>query len=228
MCKFMAFKRKAKPTRKSRRGRKNKKTTIKKVVNQILKKNVELKSIITAVTESTVNTLSSPDTSNSILLNNVSLGTFNYNRIGLKIRGKFVDIRGSIQGTTSPCVVKLIVLQTSSRGDTPTDDLFESNAATFGLADVDLAGIYSRLNTTKYKILATKQIMAGNSAGWISAKLFRMKIPLKNTLYAWDQGQTLPERKLIFLYYARRLDNDESTGLNVEITWNSKFYYYDM
>ena len=45
----------------------------------------------------------------------------------------------------------------------------------------------------------------------------------------FEQAGTIPSRrKLSFIFYNRRADNDETLGTTCEVTYNSKFYYTDM
>ena len=205
-------------------------TALRKVVQQVLNKQAETRSFITAVTESTVNTLTSPTTSNEITLNSLAVSTLQGGRIGMKVTGKFCNVRGSIYNPTDlPIYVRLMLIY-ADESDAPSNDLLETNNATFGAPSVDLASIYARVNTTKYKVLAHKVIKVGNTAGLQNTQLFNMTLRLNNIAYHYENvsAQTTPKKRLMFIYWARRSDNDESLGSNLEITWNSKFYYQDI
>lgn len=213
---------------KKRRTTRPKKTSIKKIVSRLIAKKTETKFLITSSTESAVNTLTSPATTNSIVLNNVGQGSNVYQRVGSVISSKYLNIRGVITNATlTPMVTKIVVLA-CNQNDIPTDDLCESNSALFAPASADLSSIYARLNTTKYQILKTAHLMHGGNAGWQNAKFFNWNINLRGMKIKFDQGATLPEKKIIIIYWTRRLDNDDSLGNDTEITWNSKYYYTDM
>lgn len=120
----------------------------------------------------------------------------------------------------------------ANENDLPTQDLLETNAATFGPTGEDLSTIYSRANTSKYQILKNKVLKVGAVGGLQQTQLFNMTVNLKNTMYQYENisGTTVPQnKKIILIYFARRADNDDTlTGTNLEISWNSKFYFTDM
>jgi len=211
-----------------------KKTTqsIAKVVKSVIAKQAETKWSITAVTESNLGTLSSPVAGNSILLNSITTGASIQNRIGVKITQKYVDIRGAVFfPTDAPAIYTKIFLIQCNQEDDPINDLLETNAAVFGAAGNDFSAIYARVNTTKYKVLATRLLKTGNTGGLQQTHPFTINVNLKNSMvqYENNSGNTTPSnKKLILHYFSRRADNDEVGGTTGEITWNSKYYFTDM
>lgn len=207
-------------------------SSLKRAVAQVLRKNVETKATITSATESFLSTLSSPQSTNSILLNSITTGASLQNRLGCKINAKYVDVRGQvIFPTDAPAVYTKIFLIMCNEGDDPINDLLETNAAVFGGAGNDTSAVYARVNTTKYRILGTKMIRTGNTGGLTQTALFQMNVNLKGQMISYENtsSNTTPSNKKIILhYFSRRADNDESLGTAGEITWNAKFYFTDM
>jgi len=229
----MLYKRASKSKRKQNRKPKRApaSASLKRAIESVLKKRVETKFNINQATESTVNTVLSPVTGNSLVLNALTTGASIQNRLGCKVNGKFVNVRGSIINPEDTPVYVRIVLLHACENDLPTEDLLETNASTFGPAGEDLSTIYARANTSKYQILKNKVLKLGNTGGLQQTQLFNMTVNLKNTMYQYENvaGITTPtNKKLILIYYARRADNDETTGINLEMSWNSKFYFTDM
>lgn len=226
----MSFKRKYKPrTRKSRRTRKSKKrANVARVVNRVLAKKAETKFGIVSVTESNVGTLTSPTASHLVLLNNPSIGSYVYMRQGNKIRMQRVDIRGHVQlgDANTACYVKIWVIYQQIFDD-PLTDFLETQSATFAPASTAIDSIYARVNTTKYKVLASKTLTIGTGSGFLNTKMFRFNINLHDKEVRWDQQASAPENQLRIFYLARRCDNDDSLGSNIEMTFNSKLYYKD-
>lgn len=222
----MGYKRK-KSTRKSRRPKGKKMKTIKKMVSKMITKKAEKKQLITYTTESTVNTLTSPASFNNALLNDVGQGNASYQRIGERIEARYLDIRGHlITPLNAFTAVRFIVLTTKAQ-EVVTSDLWEKNDGTFSSAGQDFVVMNARLNTPKYRILKDKcyQVLSG---GIVAAKRFHFRIPLKNMKIHWTAGGVYPEQQIRFIILARRIDNDEELGTNLEYSWNSKFVYTDL
>jgi len=196
-------------------------------VKAILNKEVEMKSSIVTVTEQSLNTLTSP--ASVVILNTIAQGTTQAARTGNKISPKFLNVRGSVHVNPSDTAqyVRLMIIQAVNDADGLTD-LLELNNATYGPAGTDVAAIYGRLNTTKYRLLATRTFKIGYTNNFHGSHLFNMNIKLSGNMY-YDQGSNTPHnRKIFFVGINRRSDNDESLGTNLELTFNSKFYYHDM
>lgn len=150
---------------KSRVSRKPK-TSIYKAVKQVLQKNAETKASIVTATESFLSTLSSPQATNSIVLNNVANGSTNATRTGVKINAKFLNVRGAVFFPTDAVAIytKIFIIMCNENDD-PINDLLETNSAVFGAAGNDFSAIYARVNTTKYRILGTTIVKTGNTGG---------------------------------------------------------------
>lgn len=88
------------------------------------------------------------------------------------------------------------------------------------------------MNNHKYKVLATRVLKTGtvsNTANDFGAvAMFNMKVPLKGKM-VFDDGEVFPQKRMLSLIvFGRRANNDDTTGLTFELTFNSKFYYKDM
>lgn len=200
-------------------------------VKRVLAKQAETKFNIVARTESTVygTTLTSP--TNFTYLNSLNEGFTENQRVGNKVRPMMVNIRGSIQSNSlKPIISKIILLETNVAND-PRLDLLEDNGGNFNPATTDLAAVYARINTAKYKILKTLTIKTGTYANhngdYGGTQLFNFTCKL-NGVYEYEDGQTAcNKRSLILIPIFREAQNDTSGGEQVEFTFNSKLYYKD-
>jgi len=201
-------------------------STIKKVVSD----NSETKSTINVQTEQDYSTLTSPAV--TYRLNDVVQGTDSHERVGDRITSKMIDIRGSIYSAhQQPIIHKLILLECNKQSD-PLDDLMENNQGVFAPAAQDLSAIYARMNTTKYKIHATRVIRTGTVSSTANdanaSKLFTMTCKVPNAV-TFDEGAFTPQKRVLrLIVFSRRADNDDTLGLRSELTFNSKFYFKDM
>lgn len=228
MYRKMPWTTRKKPTWKKRApARAPAKKTVVRAVKSVLNREVEMKNTIVTGTELTLSTLTSP--ASIYVLNTVSQGTNQATRTGNRISPKFLNVRGSlhIQPSDSAQYVRLMVIQSTNDSDGLTD-LLETNNSTYGPAGTDVASIYGRLNTTKYRLLASRLCKVGFTNNFYGSYLFNMNMKLSGNMY-YDQGSNIPHnRKIFFVVINRRSDNDESTGTNCELTFNSKFYFQDM
>lgn len=224
----MAFKRK-KFTRKSRKPKGKKMKAIKKLVSKMITKKAEPKALITWTQEQTINTYTSPDsTLHYPILDKPDQGVKFSERIGDRIEARYLDLRGHIINTNSTSIITRILVFWQHSQDNALSDCIEDSANSYTPVGQGLESIYARFNVSKYKLLADKRIQT-LGGGIIQAKMFNIRIKLKNKKVRWDQGETNPEDQLRLIYYSRRMDNDDNTtGLPVEITWNAKFGYTDL
>ena len=201
-------------------------------VKRVLAKQAETKFNIVSRTESAVygGTLTSP--ANFTYLNSLNEGFTENQRVGNKVRPMMVNIRGSIQSNSlKPIITKVYLLETNVSND-PRLDLLEDNGGNFSPASTDLAAIYARINTAKYKILKTMTIKTGTYANHVGdfggTQLFNETIKL-NGVYEYEDGETAcNKRALILLPIFREAQNDTSSDEVVEFTFNSKLYYKDI
>lgn len=200
-------------------------------VKAVVKKESETKYLITNTTESTAygTTLTSP--LNYSNLNQIAEGFTENTRVGNKCNPFLINIRGSIQSNTlKPVITKLYLIESNIAND-PRSDLLENNAGQFSPATTDLQAIYARVNTRKYRVLKTLTIKTGTTSAhagdYTSAKLFNMTCKLSGTYEYLDGSSLCQKRNLMLVPIFRELQNDTSSGEQVEITWNSKLYYKD-
>jgi len=202
-----------------------------KRVKAIVLRTAETKSKITVKTELVEGTTNSPYY--TYRLNDLLQGDSAHQREGAKVTGSLMDIRGSIYcAHNKPVVHKIMVIECNKQSD-PLVDLLENDNGVFAPGSGDLKDIYARVNTTKYKVLATRKFITGNStnasihATTQVAKLFNLSFKTRGT-YEYDHTAAQPQKRVIrFLIISRRLDND-SGALTLEHTFNSKWYFKDL
>jgi len=219
---------KRKPAAKKRTTKKAPSQVFARKVRAVIQKVAETKSMIIYDTEITTNTLSSPTANHVVKLNAIGTGANVYNRVGTKISPKWLNVRGSFFTAADPNqTLRLMVVEHDLDSD-PLTELLEVNSGAIGPPGNDYSAIYARINTTKFKVLATKTMTFGYTAGSLPCKLFNFTIKLGGAMH-FEIGDTTPSKRTISLvWYNRRSDNDESTGSNGELSYNSKFYYQDM
>jgi len=184
------------------------------------------------VTENTAygTTLTSP--ANYTYLNEITEGFTENQRVGNIITPTFINVRGSVKvNTRVPCYTKLYVVSMDVSSD-PRTDLFEGDGGPQNPQTMDLAAIYARINTQKYKVLMTKTVKTGsygaNDDDYGAATLYNMNIPMSGKM-EYQDGTVMPTKRVIaFFAICRQADNDVSGGSTCEVTMNSKFYYKDM
>lgn len=215
-------------SKKSRSARKAPPSTY-RAVRQVINRIAETKTSIVTGTEVTSTTLVSPTSSTLVPLNSIATASGQSNRTGVKITPKFLNVRGAVHmdPSTSTLHARVLVLQ-HDVGDDPLSTLFENNSGAFAPAGADYSAMFARLNTTKYRILAQRNLRLGNGTGYYNCMPFNINIKLSGNMY-YEIGSTIPsKRQLTLIWFARRTDNDESLGTNFEVSYNSKFYYQDM
>lgn len=205
-------------------------TNIKAIVKSVMKGETETKSHIVANTEFGYSTLTSP--TGFFILNALSQGNDAHERDGNMIMPTRIDIRGQIQATHQEAIWYKILLLEHNSARNPINDLLEDDGGNFAPASKDLTAMYARMNTSKYRVLGSKMVKTGtvsNTANDGNAvKFFKMNVPLKGKMY-FDDGYDVPiKRQLSLLVFGRRANNDETTGLGFEFTFNSKFYFKDV
>ena len=211
-----------------------KKTTSKasfaKKVRTVINKQLETKSHIVAQTETNVSTLTSPVfATNNFTLNSIPQGDGVNERVGNKITPTFLNVRGLLHVPADAATqwFRIYVLEHDLGDQFPSDGL-ESDLGTFTPPTMDTAAIYARVNTTRYKVLATKLVKMGHTQGYFGSQMFNLNIKLKGNMYFEQLGSVPSRRKISLLVYNRRADNDEVLGTTCEISFNSKFYFTDM
>lgn len=203
---------------------------IKAIVKSVMKRNVETKSHIVANSEFGYSTLTSP--SGFFTLNGIAQGNDAHERDGNMIMPTRIDIRGQIQATHQEAIWYKILLLEHNSARSPVSDLLEDNNGNFAPAVSDITAMYARINTGKYRVLGSKMVKTGtmsNTANDVNAvRFFHMNVPLRGKMY-FDDGSSVPnKRQLSLLVFGRRANNDETTGLGFEFTFNSKLYFKDL
>jgi len=181
--------------------------SIAKTIKSVMNRQVETKSTIISATETSLSTLSSPTSSNSIVLNNLGTGNGQSTRIGNKVNGQFINVRGAIffPADSLPIYTKIFLIMCNVQDD-PINDLLENNSAIFGAAGNDFSAIYSRVNTTKYKVLATRILKTGHVGGLQQTQTFNITANLKNQVFTYEgvTGNSACENKKIIIHYYSR------------------------
>lgn len=197
-------------------------------VKRVVQRMAETKASITVGTEVSTNSLTSPTTSHVIALNSLVFGTQSYARIGTRIRPRYLNVRGAVHANSEPNqIVKIMVVEHDVAAD-PLTELLENNSGDIAPASADFSATYARANTTKFRVLATKNLrLSYASAYWVTRE-FNLNMKLSGTMH-YDLGETVPaKRQISLIWFNRQSNNDETTGVNVEMTYNAKFYYQDM
>jgi hypothetical protein len=198
-------------------------------VKAIVKSQQETKSVITPYTERTESTLTSPFL--VFALNTLSQGTAGHQRLGDKVNGMLMNVRGSIHSPhVFPIIHRILIVEKNRQSDV-TSDLLEDNSGNYAPAGTDLQAIYARINTHKYKVLASRVFHTGSQSSTYSdygtTKLFNMTFKTPGP-FVYDDNQTAPQKRDIrMVIISRRSDNDEALGSNLEITLNAKWYFKD-
>lgn len=202
-------------------------------VKAVVNKQAETKFNIKSATETTAygNTLTSP--TNYAYLNSLNEGFTENQRVGNKIIPMLLNIRGSIQSNSlKPIISRILIVETNVAND-PRNDLLEDNTGSVNPATSDLYAISARINTTKYRVLKQIVLKTGTYANHVGdfggTQLFNETIKLSGVM-EYEDGQTACNKRAICLVpIFREAQNDPGiSGSEVELTWNSKFYYKDM
>jgi len=213
-----------------------KRTVTKKVATQVFARKVraviqkvaETKNTITYGTEISTGSLTSPTASHLVPVNNITLGTQQFARNGVKIQPKFLNIRGAVHLNAEPTQFCRMLVIEHDVTDDPLSELLENNSGDFAPAATDFSAIYARINTTKFRVLANKVIKMSVALGYYTTQRFNINVKLGGNMY-FDTGETIPaKRQISFIWFNRRADNDESVGTTCEMTYNAKFYYQDL
>lgn len=211
--------------------RKRPRATVASLVRKELMKNAESKALITAQTEfNNGTTLTSPTT--IFDMNSVVEGPEENQRIGNMIQPTRLDVRGCVKTNDhTPMYHKLILVEMNYQSN-PLLDLLEDNLGNYAPANLDLTAIFARINTTKYKVLATRVLKTGQLSStaddYGSTAMFNINIPVTGKIYFEDALAFPQKRRIAMVVISREAGNDTMAGKNVEVTVNSKFYYKDI
>jgi len=224
----MSFTRK--PKKVSFRRKSTKSKSITSVVKKVIQQQAEPKFFIVSVTEQ-VNNTNTPIT--KWLLNSVPSGITASERIGDEVMSKMVNIRGHVCGTYQQAVYHKIMLVEHNAQSDPSIDLLENNAGNFAPAAANITDIYARVNTLKYKVLATRTLKTGtvsNTANdYGASQMFEMTAKIPGPIKFDGPQAVIPQKRVLrLLLFSRTAANDTTLGEQYEITFNSKFYYSDM
>ena len=201
-----------------------------KKVRAVVAKVAETKSHIVVQNETTVSSLTSPQfATNNFTLNSIPQGDGINERVGNKITATFLNVRGLMHLASDAATqwFRIYVIEHDLNDQFPSDGL-ESDLGTFTPPTMDISAIYGRVNTTRYRVLATKLVKMGHTNGFHGSQMFNFNIKLKGNMYFEQLGGVPSKRKISLVVYNRRADNDEVLGTTCEFTFNSKFYFQEM
>lgn len=208
----------------------NRRSTVRGIVNSIINKKAETKKHSFAVSEQTVSTLTSPNSNNFYQPLALQNGTGLNNRIGHKVQGVGLDIRGHFYNNQSgtQSFAKMVVFRRKNMSADPESDLLETNASNVGPASQGIQKMYARFNTDDYQILKTKMFVLGSPDGAQRTKFFKCWVPLKNN-FTYDGSGTAPPSygDIMICFYSAESANDTMLGTTIECTFNSTFYFKD-
>ena len=220
---------KARKMRKYVKSRRPVTPAIKKAVKSVLDSQTETKRKITTATEVSDTTLVSPNTIHT--MNALTNGTEENNRIGSSVHGRYMNIRGQIQSTHQEAIYHKVYVVAMNRQSDPLNDFFEDDNGLYGAAYGDVSAIYQRVNTTKYKVLATRLLKTGTVSNTANdsnaAKFFNINIKTPGR-FEYEEDVTVPQKRQIVMFViSRRANNDDSLGLSTELTYNCKWWFKD-
>lgn len=200
------------------------------MIKSIQMRNQETKHHITVQTEQVLSELSSPALVTT--LNSLSQGVQQHQRIGNVAAPIGMDIRGHAHANAigSGALVRIMVIKKNAPGDNFLSDGFEDDVGNFAPATADVRAIYSRVNNDKYKVLKNYVLSLtgrGDGSGE-SFRTFKMWIPLsKMGVFKYDDSDISCRNKDICLIALARHPNNDDTGSQCELSYNSKFYFKD-
>lgn len=220
---------KARKTMKVMKSRRKISPTIKKAVRSVLDSQTETKRKITAATEVSDTTLVSPNVIHT--MNSLTNGTEENNRVGASVQGRYMNVRGQIQSAHQEAIYHKVYLIAMNKQSDPLTDFFEDDNGLYGAAYADLSAIYQRVNTTKYKVLATRLLKTGTVSNTANdsnaAKFFNINIKTPGR-FEYDEDASIPQKRQIVMFViSRRANNDDSLGLSTELTYNCKWWFKD-
>jgi len=155
------------------------------------------------------------------------------NRDGHIIRMSGMKVAGSLHsnGTSvGPIAVRMAFVQHVGRIETTDTYFTRPDGLDTNTLSGDSACIHWDFNRDAYRVLSNRIFLLNTDAQKDNvSRLFSKWIkPLIRTL-RYDSGSTTsPARNVKLVMYARRLDNDETTGTNIELTLNNTMYYVDV
>jgi len=205
--------------------------SIAQVVKKEILKTAESKAKILHNTEfNNGSTLTSPTA--VIDLNWLAEGPEEDQRIGNMVQPSRIDLRGCIKSNHHSAMYHKIMVLEMNYQSNPLDDLLEDNTGNYAPATQDLSAIFARINTTKYKVLATRTLKTGlvsnQTDDFGGVAMYHINLPLKGKIYYEDALSFPQKRRIVMMCISREANNDTALGHTVELTYNSKFYYKDV
>jgi len=159
---------------------------VKKYVNAVLKRNIEIKE------RSYVDNFTTTNNTGLSLTYPVQ-GVTNSQRIGDEIRLHSVRIRGCISNQSTqntPHFFRMLVYMSRSQSIIPFTDLF------YGLPSTQVPAV---VNTNYVKLLVDKTYKFDVGNGLLEA--FDIMVPLYNKKISFDEGTTTPEQDTIHIHF---------------------------
>lgn len=226
----MPYPKKKRTTKYVRKGNKGVRQSLKTAIKKEILKATETKHQLVTHTADTSfgTTLTSP--ANWYSLNNINKGTESNERVGNQVTSSFLDVRGSLLAKGNLQQYHKVMVISMNKQSDPLTDLLENNTGSYSAATTRLEAIYARINTAKYRVLATRVMKTGTSNGGNSEQLtqmFHMKIPLKGVMEFQEDESVCQKRRIAIIAFSRDADNTVGS-VAVEWTFNSKLYYKDL
>lgn len=203
----------------------------KKEVRKMIYKQKERKVHGTSVTEQPISTLGNGYWNQALL--SIPQGDAFNQRDGNIVHLNGLALRGffhSNQTSAGPIGVRMAVVQHIGK-DVTNDKLF-TDASGVDQANVgnNSNALHWSFNREAFRTLASKVYIL-NTDGQRDNTIRQFKMYVKPLIkrLMYDSGSTqAPERNLRFIVYARQLNNDETTGSTVEMTFNHTAYFVDV
>jgi len=195
------------------------------IAKKVVKSQIETKKTSVENIEQSLSTLG--DVENRSLIS-TALGDGQGGRDGHMLQPVGIDVRGHIKNnTTSPVIVKVMLVRIKNNEAQPLMDFLETNAGNVNLTSGDLSTMYRRVNTDSYQVLATRFMKIGVEED--NVKLFKMWLPMhkyRKLIYEGTAESEPKYNRIHLIAFGRGTGNDGET-FTYELSYNSTFYFKD-
>ncbi|WP_445772336.1 hypothetical protein [Rheinheimera sp.] len=202
------------------------KAVVANIAKRVVNKEIETKKRSQEVEETNISTLGGFHTSVGLL--RLPAGSSHGQRNGHKVQPIGLDVRGHFH-TPNPnqIYVKCMLIQVKNNTATLPADLLETNATNVDPATTDMTSMWRRVNTDSFRVLGTKMLYMSDITA--RSRMFKFWIPLKKHYALTYEGsaEVDPNYGRIYLVAWARGAGNDALSTNIELTYNSTFYYKD-
>lgn len=230
----MAYYRRRRPTYRRRRRRivRKPRTSVSRVVRNVVRNMAEKKLKTATAVESSLSTVSQGSFWDPIA---ISQGSTSYTRTGDTIMLTGMHIKGHVHNnsTTVPNYVRLVILQTRRAADfSAATEIFEAPSGDSDFSSITgMRAVYHPISDRNIKVLYNKVIRLGTSTTTgENTRMFSKWIKLNQKIIFNEAGtganETAP--RLHIGAWAAEAPSDESTGEAVELSFLARTWFIDM